>query len=356
MNRLVCPGAALALMLASPWAGAQAVADCASEADDARRLACYDQLFRKPPATSWDQPAAPDAAVAPPPAAASAPPPVERTEALLVSTLFTKAWELTPATKRGTFIVRTYQPNFVLPAHYSSSINRTPSSPTHGTAERANYRPIEAKLQLSLRAKVAEGLLLPDADLWFAFTQRSLWQVWNRQESSPFRNTDYQPEAIYVMPVPPRLGTLPGGWTWRMAQFGLAHQSNGQTGALSRSWNRVYAAAAFDHGEFGLTVRAHKRLRESGNDDNPDLVRYIGNGEIVASWLPGLSTASMTLRTDLRSGRRGSVQFDWTYPVQRSQPAGLRWYAQLFSGYGETLLDYNHRQTSLGIGLTLFQF
>lgn len=38
------------------------------------------------------------------------------------------------------------------------------------------------------------------------------------------------------------------------------------------------------------------------------------------------------------------------------QPSGLRWYAQLFHGYGETLLDYNHRQSSLGLGLTLFQF
>ena len=141
-----------------------------------------------------------------------------------------------------------------------------------------------------------------------------------------------------------------------MTQFGVAHQSNGQAGELSRSWNRVYAAAAFDHGEFGLTLRAHKRLRESNNDDNPDLVRYIGNAEVVASWLPGLSTAQLTWRTDLRTGRRGSLQLDWTYPVQASQPAGLRWYAQLFSGYGETLLDYNHRQTSLGVGLTLFQF
>jgi phospholipase A1/A2 len=29
---------------------------------------------------------------------------------------------------------------------------------------------------------------------------------------------------------------------------------------------------------------------------------------------------------------------------------------QVFHGYGETLLDYNVRQTSLGVGLTLFEF
>ena len=347
-------GAAL-LAVVAPCAGAQALADCVSETDSGRRLACYDRLFRSagvPPGGS-----APAATAAAPAASEPTKKPAEPWDSPLVSTLFNKAWELTPATKRGTFVVRTYLPNFVLPMHYSSRINATPSSPTHpAEPQSTHFRPVEAKLQMSLRTKVAEGLLLPDADLWFAFTQRSLWQVWNPRESSPFRSTDYQPEAIYVIPVPQQLGTLPGGWTWRMAQLGLAHQSNGQTTSLSRSWNRVYGAVAFDHGEFGLTVRALRRLRESANDDNPDMTRTIGNGEITASWLPGLSTATMTWRTDLRSGRRGSLQMDWTYPVNPAQPAGLRWYAQLFTGYGETLLDYNHRQTTLGLGLTLFQF
>ena len=347
--------AALLLALSATVAGAQTPADCARESDDKLRLACYDKVFRSPQAAPATAPA-PGAASAPAGAAGSAS--EDRPEALLVSTFFTKSWELTPATKRGTFIVRTYLPNFALPAHYSTNINRTPSSPTHAAAAAlADYRPIEAKWQVSLRAKIFENLLLPDADLWFAFTQRSLWQVWNPQQSSPFRSTDYQPEAIYVVPVPPRLGTLPGGWTWRMAQFGAAHQSNGQGGSLSRSWNRVYATAAFDRGEFGLTVRAHHRIKERlSDDDNPDLTRYIGTGEITASWLPGLATSSLTWRTNLRTAQRGSLQLDWTYPVNPSQPAGLRWYAQLFTGYGETLLDYNHRQTSLGLGLTLFQF
>lgn len=353
--------AATVLALCASGAGAQTVADCVSEPDGARRLACYDQLFRErrpaPGSVAPTQAAAPAPPQAPDATIAQERPSDERTETLLVSTLFGKAWELTPATKRGTFIVRTYLPNFVLPAHFSSNINATPGSPTHAAgAPLARFRPLEAKLQVSLRAKVAEGLVLPDADLWFAFTQRSMWQVWNPSESSPFRSSDYQPEAIYVVPVPPRLGTLPGGWTWRMAQFGLAHQSNGQGAPYSRSWNRVYAMAAFDHGEFGLTVKAHRRLHEKSNDDNPDLTDYIGDGEIVASWLPGLATSSLTWRTSLRSARRGSLQLDWTYPLNRRQPSGLRWYAQLFTGYGETLLDYNHRQTSVGLGLTLFQF
>jgi phospholipase A1 len=346
--------AVLALMASG--ARAQTVADCVRETDDANRLACYDRLFRKADTTPGTT--APAAAAANPAVSEVAKRPIEWPEGLLVSNFFDRTWELTPASKRGTFIVRTYLPNFVLPIHYSSSINGAPSSPTHpAAAALPRYRQVESKLQISLRTKIAEGLLLPDADLWFAFTQRSFWQVWNPQQSSPFRSTDYQPEAIYVIPVPEELGKLPHGWRWRMAQLGLAHQSNGQGDSLSRSWNRVYGAVAVDHGEFGLTVRANQRLHETlGNDDNPDLIHYIGNTEITASWLPGLSTATMTWRTNPGSWRRGSLQMDWTYPVSKAQPTGLRWYAQLFTGYGETLLDYNHRQTSLGLGLTLFQF
>ncbi len=352
--RLSAVAAALALI--APAVRGQVLADCVSQVDPARRLACYDALFRK--TDSAPAAGATPSSSTPAAAADAARRASEWPEGLLVSTLFNKAWELTPATKRGTFVVRTYLPNYALPMHYTSSVNSTPGSPTHPAgAAQINYKPIDAKLQISLRAKMAERLFLPNADLWFAYTQRSMWQVWNPKESSPFRSTDYQPEAIYVVPVPDKFGQLPGGWQWRMAQLGLAHQSNGQSDPLSRSWNRVYGAVAFDHGEFGLTLRVHQRLHESAaHDDNPDLVHYIGNTEVTASWLPGLSTATMTWRTNPGSWRRGSLQMDWTYPVDTAQPSGLRWYAQLFTGYGETLLDYNHRQTTLGLGLTLFQF
>ncbi|MEO7008200.1 MAG: phospholipase A, partial [Caldimonas sp.] len=78
-------------------------------------------------------------------------------------------WELRCDQKRGTFLVKTYLPNFVLPVHVTSGINRSPSSPTQATAAtRPSLRSLEAKLQISLRTKVAEGLVLPDGDLWFA--------------------------------------------------------------------------------------------------------------------------------------------------------------------------------------------
>ena len=321
---------------------------CASEANDGLRLNCYDRAFARQKA----DPDTPSSKVAAPASRG-----LGGNDAEKASSVMTTAWELDPESKRGSFVLRTYQPNFLLPIHYSSNINRAPSSPTQGASPRhSEYSDIEAKLQISLRAKIAENLLLPGADLWFAYTQRSLWQIWDRQDSSPFRSTDYQPEAIYIIPVPASIGSLPLDWNLRMIQLGFAHQSNGQSDPLSRSWNRLYLGAGLEHSDFGVQVRLNRRLRDPGTDNNPDLTDYIGRGEIAMNWFPGPSTLSLTWRTNLQNFNRGALQFDWTHPVFSSQPSGLRWYAQLFTGYGETLLDYNHRQTSLGLGLSLFQF
>ena len=338
-------------------------AECAQVFDDAVRLACYDRHFRPGESAQagarnslTPQTQAVPASIQPPSAKESISPTKAEASLLAERHALSKFWELSPEDKTGTFAVKTYLPNYFLPIHRTSSINRAPSSPTYPVSTQNSYRQTETKFQISLRAKALEGLLLPNADLWLAYTQRSLWQFWNKQDSEPFRSTDYQPEAIYVVPVPERLSAMPGGWHWRMVQFGAAHQSNGQNEPLSRSWNRVYAAAGFERKEFGLSFRVNHRTAESGADDNPGLMHYIGNTEIAATWFPGLATTSLVWRTHPASIGTGSLQLEWTFPVDRVRPNGLRWYVQLFSGYGETLLDYNHRQTSIGAGVSLFQY
>jgi len=362
-------GAAIALLTMVACAHAQEPApvgangtSCAAESDDAKRLACYDAVFRG----SQAQPAAPAAAPAPA-AVPSAQPAPERAakeeplrptpNGLPAAEVESRFWELRPEDKQGTFIVRTYQPNVLMPAHWTNNINRNPTSPTHPESGQlfSQYQNTEAELQVSLRAKALEDFLLPNADLWFAYSQKSIWQLWNSADSSPFRSSDYQPEAMYIVPVPEGLGTLPADWHWRMASLGMAHQSNGQADPLSRSWNRITLGTSFDHGDWGLQIHWHHRLPESGVDDNPDLLHYIGNTEFGATWLPGLSTVQFTWRTTPGSWSRGSQELVWTRPVFPSRSQGLRWYVQIFNGYGETLLDYNHSQTSIGVGFTLFQ-
>ncbi|MFL6696144.1 MAG: phospholipase A [Vitreoscilla sp.] len=344
----------LALAAVSPFGAlAQDPSACVG-LDDAKRLACYDAIYRPAPTTTKTPIAPPARRDEPGPSAPVATAPSGK--GLAASDYLTKFWELDRESKRGTFVVRTYQPNFLLPAHFSSNINVAPSSPTHpdgGTFPK--YRQTEAELQVSLRAKALEDVLLPNADIWLSYTQQSIWQLWNGQNSAPFRSSDYQPEAMMVVPIADTLGELGAGWRWRMVQAGIAHESNGYGLPLSRSWNFAYLGTAFTHDDFSLSARFNQRLGPFGDDDNPHITDYIGNTELSAAWLPGEMTMRLTARTSFKAWDRGSLKFEWTRPVWSASPDGLRWYVQLFSGYGETMLDYNHRQNSIGLGFTLFQ-
>ena len=380
----VSPNAAVAAAPGTP----DPLVHCAEIGPSADRLACYDKLAGRAVAPPTIEAAASSAAPAPkasatvlagsstatavPTAASSAASSAvpttttlaaadtSATQAKAVATpgsLMSKFWELDAEDKRGIFNFTGYKANYVLPVHFTTSINRSPQSPTQAAVLTPDYRHVEAKIQLSLRTKLVQGLLFPGADLWVSYTQQSLWQLYNGADSKPFRNTDYEPEVMYVVPVPEPVRYLPFGWQWRYAQFALAHQSNGQSDPLSRSWNRVYFGTGFERGDLSITTQVIHRLKEPiATDNNPDLTSFRGRADIQVGWTPGAATTSFTWRNSFRNGKRGAFLFEGTYPVYRDQPNGLRWYVQAFNGYGETLTDYNFRQTSIGAGLTFLQF
>jgi phospholipase A1/A2 len=274
-------------------------------------------------------------------------------------------WELQRGTDCGTFGFRGFRP-LSAAVVASNTVNEQPTSPGLNasalTAE--NYDRAETKLQLSVRTKVATGLLKSgendddDRDsLWVAYTQKSYWQLFNSELSRPFRTTDHEPELIYIYP---HQIELPGGWSYRLSSLGLVHQSNGQTLPLSRSWNRVYLGGAAEkilgpQSSLRLQGRVWRRLRESGEDENPGIENYIGRAEIGGSWkINDKHTVGATLRHSLRSDARGSAWAEWLIaPTSAPNYTGLRYHVQLFSGYGDSLVDYNRRRTALSLGLSL---
>jgi phospholipase A1 len=359
---VMCCGLAASALAQAQTSAVPTLAQCALIGAASDRLLCYDNLAGRAPAPTVpaaEQPA-PGEAASPPSllTQSGAPlPPAPARATTASSSLLSRFWELEPADQRGVFNFVGYQPNYVLPLHVTSRVNRAPGSPTQATVNAPDNRREEAKFQLSVRTKLLQDVGFPGGDLWGAFTTQTMWQVYNHADSRPFRNTDYQPELIYVVPTAQPYRALPFGWQWRYTQLGLAHQSNGQSDPLSRSWNRVYLGAGFERGNWTFTTKFNQRLSESEEaDNNPDLLAYRGKAEFTLGWASGLHTASLLHRSTLRGGNRGASSFEWTYPVYREQPNGLRWYVQLFSGYGETLSDYNFRQTSLGAGVSFLQF
>ena len=272
-------------------------------------------------------------------------------------------WELESGSSCPTFGLRAFHPTTASIAA-GDHINRQPSSPNPANSAAApiDYGKREMRLALSVRTKLASGLFTP-ADgtlrdsLWAAYTQQSYWQVFNGGLSRPFRNTDHMPELIYVYPTTLK---LPGGWLWRYSGLGLAHQSNGQSDPLSRSWNRAYLMAGFEHGNrLNLQLRLWKRLPEDrAKDNNPDLVRHLGRGDVTLGWnVDAKNTLRATYTGSFR--RHGSTRLEWTRSLGDgwgNSFSGLRLYTALFHGHGDSLLDYNFRRTVFSIGLSLVDF
>ncbi|WP_111881150.1 phospholipase A [Paracidovorax anthurii] len=381
----LCAPAGAALASTTPAsAGANAGAGdawrrCAAlGGDDAARLACFDQWAGQ---QAWHAPAASAAAGATPPAGNdnSPPPPVDTTLPATriidvaqvdgcrdeqYSTL-SRFWELESGSDCGTFRFRGYRP-ISISVVASDSVNRQPTSPApgHTAASAVDYRTTENRIQLSVRTKIAQGLLtqghptLKDS-VWVGYTQQSYWQLFSPDISRPFRATDHEPEVMYVYPTDAK---LPFGWRWRYSGIGLVHQSNGQNLPLSRSWNRVYLMTGMElDNRWTVTARAWKRVNESAeNDDNPDIIDYMGRGEVQVAWnYDRDNTLSLTARNSFSSTGRGSVRLEWLRAVGKDLggiKSNLRFHTALFSGYGDSITDYNRKRTVLSVGLSLVDF
>jgi len=341
---------------------------CSALADGPARLACFDQWAGR---QAWQAPAA--SALARPAAGEAAPMAVVEEPAQdagegcrgTAHTTLSRFWELEAGSDCGTLRFRGYRPMSVS-AVQGSSVNQQPRSanPFNNASTAVDYRKTEMRLQLSVRTKLAKGLL-PHTDpeardsLWFGYTQQSYWQLFSPEISRPFRNTDHEPEIVYVYPT---TAHLPWGWRWRYSGIGLVHQSNGQSRPLSRSWNRVYLMSGMElEDRWRLTGRIWKRIPEgAANDDNPGISSYVGRAELALAWNPNPdNTLALTARHSLGSTARGSLRLEWLQTLGTGligPRSNLRLHTQLFTGYGDSLVDYNRRRTMFAVGLSLVDF
>ncbi|MCQ8895411.1 phospholipase A [Limnobacter humi] len=263
-------------------------------------------------------------------------------------------WELSPESKRGTFQVRPYKPVYLLPLIHNSSPNTRPSSPNplNTVSSPENLDQNETKFQLSLKTKVVENLFGDNGDVWFGYTQSSRWQVYNSDTSRPFRETNYEPELMFTWRSSWTEFAEATGWKPRLLGLSLNHQSNGRALPLSRSWNRVIGMVGLERENTLLQIRPWVRISEAKEtDDNPDISDYMGRGDILLVHKINGHELSMLARHTFRGGdrSRGAIQLDWGIPIT----SNLRGHIQYFSGYGESLIDYNYKSDYLGVGFSL---
>lgn len=339
---------------------------CVALESNADRLSCYDTLFKVPEAEKTTLLSERQAAkeLAPEP---TQPETLKEKISQGVSNIFAsegskidpnhslldRRWELSPDSKLGTWNIRAHQPVYLLPAFWTSDKNEFPQSPNvNNTVDTdQNLKSTESKFQLSLKTKAVENLLGDNGDIWLGYTQSSRWQVYNSEESRPFRETNYEPEASLIF----RTNYEILGLNARLLGLTFNHQSNGRADPLSRSWNRIMMNIGFERDNFALMLRPWYRIEEDSKDDNnPDIKNYIGRGDLTAFYRWNDHDFSLMLRHSLKGGddAHGAAQFDWVFPISGK----LRGHFQLFDGYGESLIDYNHRATYVGLGVSLMNW
>jgi phospholipase A1 len=241
-----------------------------------------------------------------------------------------------------------HRPNYFLPGVYNDDgYSSEPYQQQFGDPS-LQFDDFEAQFQISLKVPLGVGLFKA-FDVYAAYTNRSFWQVYNSEISSPFRDTNHEPEA-WLQFAPEREFF---GFKNLTSSIGIVHQSNGRGGVLSRSWNRAYANFVFDRGNFAFGIKPWFRISEDADDDdNPDITDYLGHYELRVGYKRDNHVFSVMSRNNIESGfSGGAVELGWSFPLWKYPY--LKGYIQYFRGYGESLIDYNQRVNRNGIGISL---
>ena len=331
-----------AALLPATSSAQEGIARCAKLEKADERLICYDELARETGSPSGG------------PVDASPNP-----------SHLSEAWKLgsKEGGRRRLTDILAHRPNYII-TRWTSSPNTQPTSPAPGRSatEALDLDHHELKFQVSLKTELVSRQAFEEIGvtpllgyigvnsvrLWFAYTHRVSWQMYNARASRPFRETNYEPEAILTF------GTGNEGNGLKLVNLGVVHESNGRIESNSRGWYRVYAQGGWEWDRLSMLGRVWQRIPEKAkDDDNPDIKDYIGRGDLVTRYqTAGGYVTSLLVRHTLRSTpNRGFMQLDWATPLLSSL-GSARLHLQMSSGYGETLIDYNHKQTTLGIGVS----
>lgn len=247
------------------------------------------------------------------------------------------------------FTLMAFKPNFILAATYNQAGYNADIYPIPPGESSIDLDSSEAQFQISIKTPLLINLFNKDINLYAGYTNRSFWQVYNSKLSRPFRETNHEPE-IWLQTT---RSTKILGFDNRINTLGLSHQSNGQGNILSRSWNRLYAQFAFEKQSFVFAIKIWERFSEDpATDDNPDIIDYMGHGEFRLVYSKQNHSLRFMSRNNLESGfERGATELSWSFPITSRKD--MKGYIQIFSGYGESLIDYNQRVNRIGLGISL---
>ena len=242
----------------------------------------------------------------------------------------------------SSFNIYPYKSNYFLPITYDSQ-------------KIQGRKQNESKYQISFRKPISQNFFGLNEEINLAYTQTSWWQTF--APSAPFRETNYKPEIFVTFPSTLKYKPL------KAYKLSFIHESNGQGGDESRSWNRIYLESFFKYSNLFIIPKVWYRIPEPAKkspndtkgDNNPDIQKYLGYGDLSFIYPYKNHTFKAKFRNNLRAHEnKGSAQLDWTFPLTgKNSEKNLFGYIQLFSGYGESLIDYDRSINKISIGIAI---
>lgn len=235
-----------------------------------------------------------------------------------------------------------------MPEQQQNKAVLSPNEPMYLTIGGGRGSDIKARFQFSFKYKIFDGgTEFIENHRWldgfyFAYSQTSLWNL--SEDSAPFEDSSYRPSFFWDIPSSKNM------YTPAYYRTGYEHESNGQAEEDSRSIDTLFVwpvwAGKYNKQAWIVAPKFYGYVATGSK--NEDIADYRG---YVDLWLRYGKQEGVLYSMIYRQGKKssGTTQLEISYPVKQQTLArtGGFIFLQLFDGYGESLLTYDERRSTI---------
>jgi phospholipase A1 len=212
------------------------------------------------------------------------------------------------------------------------------------TNETVTKKTADAKFQISFKERLTNAELPFNTYMFLTYTQKSFWNIY--EKSSPFSETNYNP-AIGIGKF-----FVSKDQYLHVVALTIEHESNGKDSTSSRSWNRISM-----HYMIPLSKKASLFVKGwlpfSYKTDNPDLIKYVGYGEI--NYIQKSDNERFIFDVTFKKGatwdNKVAVNAQVAFRLSKSTNQYLS--IQYYYGYAESLINYQEKTQMIRLGLVI---
>lgn len=201
----------------------------------------------------------------------------------------------------------------------------------------------DVAFQISIRQRLTKSVLPLKTFAYLTYTQKSFWDIY--AESSPFRETNYNP-GIGLGKYLIYNNRLVGA-----AFVQIKHESNGQDGENSRSWNYLSLSTKYYFNP-RLNISAEMWIPYVDGGNNKDLLDYKGLGYLSINYISNKHKWWLSMDINPKKGV-GNFNTTMSAAFRISEKSNQYVFARFYQGYGESLIDYNKYVMNIRVGICI---